>query len=492
MTASPAASSAGVGDPGRRRGRGCDPASRRSRPRGRRARRRAPRRPLARRERRARRGSRARSAAAGPNGTSSCSREARVALADHALGIADERQIERAGEHARVRAARPAARRCPPRWSLSGCVMSTVSSRRAEPRDERQRARRAGDAGQARVDDAAPPRRRRSRPGARCAGRRPARSSRCPSASSRIMRPPRARRAGRRRRRRDRSPRPATCSRRGRPRRARSARSNVSSAANGKAIGVIARALDEQLLEALGEGAARRRPRCARRRPPRAAAISPNAPGPQIAMRLALICCPSSSAPTATGRAAQDVVDAGREQVAVEQPGRRRQLELAGRALARAAQVRARAPPSRARARWRRRRMRARAPCRARRARPGRRAPRRSSSAGSRKTASSVTPGRDVEREPLRRSRPPSAHVVRDDAAHAGGSDARGDERRQIGAATARGRAAAARPGRARCRRSRRSCRRSPAATRPAGARARARASGRAAASARAMSWVTA
>ena len=78
--------------------------------------------------------------------------EARVALADHALRVADEREVEAAGEHARVRALAASSSAVPPRWSLSGCVMSTTSSRR--PSRATSGSSSVGrDSGQARVDE---------------------------------------------------------------------------------------------------------------------------------------------------------------------------------------------------------------------------------------------------------------------------------------------------------------------------------------------------
>ena len=182
--------------------------------------------------------------------------EARVALADRCAR--DRPRAARRAPPASTRAPGLAASSSavPPRWSLSGCVMSTISSR--SPRRAT-----SGSSSSPRRRPAGPcrrparPRRRRSRP---------ARTMRGPSSCSQLQMPvgelvdhcgclqcveQAADDGGA-----IVAARPTTCSWRGRPRRTRSARSKVSRAANGNAIGVIARALDEQLLEALGEGPA--------------------------------------------------------------------------------------------------------------------------------------------------------------------------------------------------------------------------------------------
>ena len=152
-------------------------------------------------------------------------------------------------------------------------------------------------------------------------------------------------------------------------------------------------------------------------------AISPNASEPQIGDPPGVDLLAGRVALREPLDERERVVDAAREQVAVEHPGRRRELELAGCALARAAQVGSEhRPAARACAGDGRRRERVGLAALVERdqdagsvvrpTRPGAGAPRRASRPRATSSASRW-PKPSCER-----------HVVRDDAAHAGRGDA--------------------------------------------------------------------
>ena len=201
--------------------------------------------------------------------------EARVALADRPLRIAHQRHVAAAGQHPRAGIARRAPRPCPPTWSPSGCVSSTIGGT-PEPRQHRQDARRPGEPGRpvSTTSAACVAADHDLADDARAVGllalqhpvgdlvddaRRPSRSA-----------PPRA--AGTTRRI------VAARSGSGRPSRTRSARSNVSSARERKRHRRDPRALDQQLLEALGEPCPLAAPAMSSSSAAASSATRPNAP----------------------------------------------------------------------------------------------------------------------------------------------------------------------------------------------------------------------
>ena len=335
-------------------------------------------------------------------------RSARSARGSCARDRPTSGEVGGAGEHARVRVARPASRPCRRDGRLSGCVMQHGERATAEPVEQRQQLRRG---------------RRRA---GRC--RRPARASspaittwrtmrgpsscsqlQTPSASSWITRPAStAVEQGVHDQRRRRSPARPTCSGRGAARRTRSARSNVSSARERERHRRDRGALDEQLLEARRRTARSAAPAMRSSSAAASSATSPNAPGAPHARCGALVdLLARRVALREPLHGGEQVVDAHREQVAVEHPGAPSRARTRSAALspvprrsgASTAQPRARALAAP------RRRERARLAALVERDQHARE-PRRPSPSGSSEHRVERHARRDVERQPLARSRP--------------------------------------------------------------------------------------